>query len=228
MVKIGKVRIMELLEPEFFDTILNHNISVIENGPCGGLMIVDTGLPGYLDQIESYLKTWGYSLEDISDIVITHWHHDHAGNAMTIKRISDAKIYAHVDELENLENPPKYNIIYSDELGVSFSIFKKTMERINNLHYESVKVDVALKGGEELGGFKVIHVPGHTKGHIALFDGKYLIVGDAIRNVRNTLSPPLRIFSWNYDFAVNSFNYLVSLPYTVLIPYHGDITIKNL
>ncbi|AKA74564.1 MBL fold metallo-hydrolase [Saccharolobus solfataricus] len=227
MVKVGKVRIMELLEPEFFGTVLNHNISVIENGPCGGLMMIDTGLPGYLDQIESYLKAWGYSLEDISDIVITHWHHDHAGNAMAIKRISDAKIYAHVDELGDLENPPKYSTIYSDELGVSLPVFKRTMERINKLHYEPVKVDFALKGGEDLGGFRVIHVPGHTKGHIALFDGKCLVVGDAVRNVRNKLSPPLRIFSWNYELAVNSFNYLISLPYTVLIPFHGDIVIRN-
>ncbi|MEM3353850.1 MAG: MBL fold metallo-hydrolase, partial [Saccharolobus sp.] len=77
MVKVGKLRIMELLEPNFFGGVLNHNIVIIEKGPNGGLMMIDTGLPGYLEEISKFLRSWNFHIEDISDIVITHWHPDH-------------------------------------------------------------------------------------------------------------------------------------------------------
>ncbi len=166
MVRIGRIRVMELLEPDFFGSTLNHNIVVVERGPLGGLMMIDTGLPGSLDKIEAFLNAWGYKLEDISDIVVTHWHHDHAGNASEIKRLSGAKIYAHREEIPSLINPPNYEISFSEakeELKVSGKEFKETIERINGLKYQPVIVDVPLNGGETLSGFKVIHVPGHTK-----------------------------------------------------------------
>lgn len=103
MVKINnKIRIIELLEPDFFGTILNHNVVLIENGPSGGLMLVDTSLPENFENLEKYLKSWGYSISDISDIVITHAHPDHFGNAEKIRREAKAKIYAHELEEFNL------------------------------------------------------------------------------------------------------------------------------
>ncbi len=70
--------------------------------------MVDTSLPENLDNIESYLRSWGYSIEDISDIVITHFHPDHIGNAMEIKKRSKARIYAH--ELEDINYSFNFNI----------------------------------------------------------------------------------------------------------------------
>jgi glyoxylase-like metal-dependent hydrolase (beta-lactamase superfamily II) len=222
MVKISnEIRILELTEPNFFGTVLNHNLTVTK-GPGGGLMLIDTGLPGYLEQIERYLKSWGYSLEDISDIVLTHSHPDHAGNAEEIRKISKAKIYAH--ELEKFENK-KFPITYDqvkEEFNVSEEEFSSTIERINKLDYEIPTIDFKLKGGETIGNFKVIHVPGHTPGHIALYDGKVVIAGDSIRYYKG-LKPPLKFFCWDYEKALKSFKTLVSLPYSFFIPYHGEV-----
>ncbi|MCG3109947.1 Hydroxyacylglutathione hydrolase [Metallosphaera sp. J1] len=227
MVSLGRIRILELVEPGFFGGVLNHNVTVVERGPSGGLMMIDTSLPMNLERMELYLKAWGYSLEDVSDVVVTHWHHDHAGNASELRKLG-ARVYAHEDEVEYLANPPRYEIVYSDvkdELKVSEEEFKSTMERIDQLRYDPVTVDVPLKGGEILSGFRVIYVPGHTKGHIALFDGDYLVTGDAVRGV-GKLTPPLRFFSWNYSRALTSFQMLTSLPYSVIIPYHGEVFTK--
>lgn len=49
MVKLNRVRVIELVEPDFFGTTLNHNIVMVEGGPSGGIMMIDTGLPGYLE-----------------------------------------------------------------------------------------------------------------------------------------------------------------------------------
>ena len=224
MVSLGRIRILELVEPGFFGGVLNHNVVVVEKGPSGGLMMIDTSLPMNLERIELYLRAWGYSLEDVSDVVVTHWHHDHAGNASELRKLG-ARIYAHENEVEYLKSPPRYEIAYNDvndELKVSEEEFKSTVKRIAQLEYDPVTVDVPLKGGEVLSGFKVLHVPGHTRGHIALFDGKFLVTGDAVRGV-GKLTPPRRFFSWNYAEALNSFRILISLPYSVIIPYHGEV-----
>ncbi len=219
----SRVRIAELVERDFFGGFLNQNVVVIERGPNGGLMLVDTGLPELFEDLEAKLKSWGYSVEDVSDIVITHWHQDHAGNAERIRKIAKAKVYAH--ELEVLR-PRKFDVPYeviAEELKVPLDVVKRTMDRINGITYEEPQEVVRLRGGEELAGFRVIHVPGHTQGHIALFDGETLIVGDAVRGIKGDYTPPLKLFSWNYDLAVKSFERLMSLPYKFLIPYHGEI-----
>lgn len=226
MVKITKrVRIAELLEPDFFGTVLNHNVTVIENGPSGGLMLIDTSLPENYDALEKHLKSWGFSIADISDIVITHSHPDHFANAQRIKRESKAKVYAH--ELEEFRlDKVSFDEVKKALPNLNEREIEKTLERINNMKVEIPKVNVKLKGGENLAGFTVLHVPGHTKGHIALFGEGILITGDSIRNVDNKITPPLEFFCWDYEKAVNSFRYLLSLPYKILIPYHGELEIR--
>lgn len=52
-------------------------------------------------------------------------------------------------------------------------------------HGPGHKVDRAIKGGHELGGFKLIDVPGHSVGHVAFWresDG-VLILGDVLNNM---------------------------------------------
>ncbi|MCQ4366459.1 MAG: MBL fold metallo-hydrolase [Sulfolobales archaeon] len=219
----SRVRIAELVEPDFFGGFLNQNVVVIERGPNGGLMLVDTGLPELFEQLEARLRSWGFSIEDVSDVVITHWHQDHAGNAERIRREAKAKVYAH--ELEVLR-ARKFNVPYeaiAEELKVPLEVVKRTMDRINKVTYEEPKEVIRLRGGEDLAGFKVVHVPGHTEGHIALFDGETLIAGDAIRGIRGVYTPPLRLFSQDHERAISSFNRLMSLPYKLLIPFHGEV-----
>ena len=150
-------------------------------------------------------------------------HQDHAGNAERIRREAKAKVYAH--ELEVLR-ARKFDVPYeviAEELKKPLEVVERMMDRINNITYEEPREVTRLRGGEDLAGFKVIHVPGHTQGHIALFDGETLIVGDAVRGINGVYTPPLKLFSWNYDLAVKSFERLMSLPYKFLIPYHGEV-----
>ncbi|AOL15407.1 MBL fold metallo-hydrolase [Sulfolobus sp. A20] len=225
MVKLNDyVRVLELVEPNFFGRILNHNVVIIDKGPNGGLMMIDTSLPENLDNVEKYLGSWGFSIADVSDIVLTHFHPDHFANAMEIKKIAKAKIYAHELEELTILNDVNYNEV-KQEFNVSEEEFKLTMKRINSMHYKIPEIDVHLKGGEELGRFKVIHTPGHTKGHIVLYNKEVLIAGDAIRNY-NGLKPPIKFFSWNYEKAIEYFNYLLNLEYKYLVPYHGEVISK--
>lgn len=227
MVKINdRIRIIELLEPDFFGSVLNHNVIIVENGPSGGLMIIDTSLPQNFEVLENYLKSLGYSISDISDVVITHAHPDHFGNAERIRKEAKAKVYAHETEEFVVSGKIPFEEV-KKEFNISDEEIRKTIKRIESIKIDIPKVDVRLKGGEDLAGFRVIHTPGHTKGHIALFGEGLLITGDAVRNV-NGLKPPIRFFSWNYEKALETYQYLISLPYKILIPYHGELYFREL
>jgi len=94
------------------------------------------------------------STEDVSDVVITHWHQDHAGNAERIRREAKAKVYAH--ELEVLR-ARKFNVPYeaiAEELKVPLEVVKRTMDRINKVTYEEPKEVIRLWASQTRSTFR--------------------------------------------------------------------------
>ena len=73
-----------------------------------------------------------------------------------------------------------------------------------------------------LGGARVLHVPGHTRGSIALHlpTRRAVIVGDALQIIRGRLAPPSRFFSEDLALAQRSIQRLASLDVDVLIFSH--------
>lgn len=212
------LQVIKLKEKGFFGRELMHNVVVVTDED--GTTMVDTSLPENFDLLVRRLKEINLSLEDVSKIILTHSHPDHIGNAEEIRRTSHAKIYAHKEE--NFV-PHDFNLSYEEvnkEMPVSREEFYHTLSRINQIKLEVPRIDVKLRGGEEISGFKVLHTPGHTPGHIALFDGENLVTGDAVR-ADGDLLPPLSFFNWNNEMALKSFSFLTSLPYKRVIPYHG-------
>ena len=89
----------------------------------------------------------------------------------------------------------------------------------------TLKVDRALQDGDVLafaGGLQVIHAPGHTPGHIALFakERRTLFAGDALMNVGG-LRLPLSMTSHDMEQAKRSVRRLVELNFDIALPGHG-------
>ena len=123
-------------------------------------MLVDTGTGFNGEYLISQIEKHGVKKEDISLIVNTHCHFDHIGGNYLFE---DAEIAVHELDAISMKN--------KDDLGTSMNAF----ENQNNS-----RVDIELKDGDEVGGFKVIHTPGHTRGGICLWDGVNLISGDTV------------------------------------------------
>lgn len=72
-----------------------NNVYLLEGG--GRTALVDTGYdtPAIRSELEDGLADYGLGFEDVTDIFLTHWHHDHVGMAGTIQQASDATVYAH-------------------------------------------------------------------------------------------------------------------------------------
>lgn len=163
-----------------------------------GVILIDCGFsPADVPSIESAVEQLGRTPADIEAVVLTHSHKDHVGALAAMRERVPFRVIAH--ELE--------------------------ADRVTET--SGVPVDELVTNGSEIGGLRVIHVPGHTPGHIALYadEQRALFVGDAIFSGGGHLMPSPPYLAVDPDQAVASAELLARLPWTVdhLFPAHGDI-----
>jgi len=80
-----------------------------------------------------------------------------------------------------------------------------------------------LKDGDEVFGLQVIGTPGHTAGHIAIFDPSTgtLVAGDALRTTTDGLVGPDPQYSEDMTTAAASIKKLAALDVRTILPGHG-------
>ena len=167
-------------------------------------MLVDTGTGFNEEYLISQIEKHGVKREDISLVVNTHCHFDHIGGNHFFE---DAEIAVHELDAISIRN--------KDDLGTSINAF----ENPNNS-----RVDIDLKDGDEVRGFKVIHTPGHTGGGICLWDGVNLISGDTVFSHGGVGRTDIG-GDWN-DLKESVFK-LTKLDVVNLLPGHGPIVEGN-
>jgi len=140
-----------LVIPEY---IMDSNCYLI------GDMLVDTGTGTNKDYLVSQLEKYGVRIEDINLVVNTHCHFDHIGGNHFFE---NAEIAVHSLDAVSMRN--------KDTLGTMGNAF---------LDGDNSRVDIELEDGDKIGGFEVIHTPGHTSGGICLWDGVNLTSGDTV------------------------------------------------
>ena len=95
-------------------------------------------------------------------------------------------------------------------------------------HGPGHKVDRALNEGDEVAGFQVLHVPGHSAGHLAFWreSDRVLVAGDVL----NTMNPftmvrgvrePLDVFTPDPARNRESIKRLAALEPALLVVGHG-------
>ncbi len=127
-------------------------------------ILVDPGSFVTHQFLEEKLKERGLDVEDITDILLTHFHLDHAFNTVFFPR---ATIYLHE--------------AYKDK---DYSKFGMIVGKLYTMVLQSWKEVVTLKGGEKLFGVvEVFHTPWHAKEHVSFIIetenmGKIFFPGD--------------------------------------------------
>ena len=149
----------------------------------GSVTLVDTGLKRAPARIVAGLASIGKHPRDVTRIVLTHVHPDHAGGAAEMSRRAGAPVLVHGDDhgwarsgrIRGANDP-------STRMGRLFA-------RTGDAKIEAFEPGPALMDGQLLpvsGGVRVVHTPGHSPGHISLLiePSETLITGDALFNFR--------------------------------------------
>jgi len=181
------------------------------------LTLIDTGFRGTSAKIVDFVHSLGRSAEEISHIIVTHKHFDHAGSLAELRKLTTAKIALHRAEFHDTRKRPSPTPQSKGQRMRPFSALRSA------LSVKPEDIDIQLAGGELLGGLKVIHTPGHTPGSISLFSArkKLLIVGDALTKYGQTAGLPHRLVTSDRQQAIESVRELGQLDFDILCFGHG-------
>ena len=180
-----------------------------------GDVLVDAGARADTGRIIKQLKG-----RELSAHVLTHAHADHQGASKAVCEQFGVPFWVHEADVRAAEDP---------------EVMRGTMPKhpIPRLfwrlfHGPGRKVDRALREGDRIGDFEVLHVPGHSAGHIALWReaDRVLIAGDVIATIDQVglfpkLGEPKKFFTPDPARNRESIRRLAALRPSVVCVGHG-------
>jgi glyoxylase-like metal-dependent hydrolase (beta-lactamase superfamily II) len=161
-----------------------------------GWVLIDAGLPGSAQRIiEAAAERYGENARPAA-IVLTHGHPDHVGTLRTLTDRWDAPVYAHEQELPYLTGRRSYPPPDPAAGGGAMSLLSPLFPR-GPFNFED-RVRALPDDGSVPGmqGWRWIHTPGHSSGHVSLFReaDRTLIAGDAF--VTTKAESAMAVITW--------------------------------
>ena len=142
---------------------------------------VDAGFPTYGSRIRQIAER-RFGKVPPKAIVLTHGHFDHTGSIHNLLTTLDVPVYAHHAELPFLTGQASYPPPDPTVGGGGFMSWSSFVFAKKPIDLDS-RVRALPESGEipELPGWRFVHTPGHSPGHVALFreEDRLLIAGDA-------------------------------------------------
>lgn len=157
---------MQAAEIIFFErTFPSANMVLIKDEKP---LLIDTGFGSDIEETKNLIEQAGVKLTDLHLIVNTHYHSDHAGGNYHLQKYFGTEIATHCWEAHLINR--------SDRESGSAEYLDQPIEpyKVNRLLQDGDQIQTGEKR------FRVIHTPGHTLGHISLYDevDQVLITGD--------------------------------------------------
>lgn len=153
------------------------NVYLVDDGE---LTLVDAGVPGDAKEIRMGIRALGHAVADVDRVLLTHYDYDHVGALSSLGL--NAPVHAGEPDatyVTGAASPPLFNR-------------KGFMQRVlgRNLDHPDL-TSLPVSDGEEIGGFRAYHTPGHTSGHtVYLHEGfDIAFLGDCVREAESTLQP---------------------------------------
>jgi glyoxylase-like metal-dependent hydrolase (beta-lactamase superfamily II) len=151
----------------------------------GGKILVDTGLglPGIEERWAAILEQTGAP----DRIVVTHFHPDHVGAAAVVAELTGAPVYQGELDYEYCRRawtPEAAERSWEHLLEHGMPVEEADDVRFHQeqltafVHY--AEDPEPLTPGETIGGWTVLHLPGHADGHLALLRDDMLLAGDTL------------------------------------------------
>lgn len=199
-----------------------------------GLTLVDAGMPGNAETILAAIRDIGREPSELRHIVLTHSDPDHSGSAAQLKDLTGALVAIHEQDAPALAGKRRKRtdgtgavpMRSSNMARVGHNLAMRFVFKLSGRFrdFKPVDADILLKDGDTISGLRVMHVPGHTRGSIALYreDG-VVFSGDALLgDSAGRVQPPTEALALNPARALASADMIESLGFTTLLPGHGQ------
>lgn len=168
---IDYIDLQFLGKPEIIATAVLH-------GPRG-LALIDPGPSTTLENLTRALRRKGFEVADITQLLLTHIHLDHAGASGSLVKLNPSiEVYVHERGAPHMINPERLlasaSRLYGEDMGPFWGEFLAVpAARIREL----AGGETIVAGGREL---DVAYTPGHASHHVSYFDrsSRVAFVGD--------------------------------------------------
>jgi len=122
---------------------------------AGELILIDAGAGESFDKLVDNISWLGFAPEDLHSIIVTHAHIDHMGGLAPFQQRYGVSIIAHTLDAPAIESG----------VGIGTEFY--------GVSYVPCRVDLKLDTDSSLKfskyEIKVVHIPGHTTGSIAVY-----------------------------------------------------------
>jgi glyoxylase-like metal-dependent hydrolase (beta-lactamase superfamily II) len=205
------------------------NSYLVEEG--GLITIIDAGLPGYWRDLPAELAAMGRSLDDVQAVVLTHGDTDHIGFAERLRRERGVPVYVHELDAGRARGEVKKPMSGWGPVKIGPLLgFLAYGARRGALRITYLTEVETFTGGATLdlpGSPRIIHLPGHTPGSVAIHVPSVdaVFMGDAF-TTRSVLTgeagPRLAPFTLDLAQAKASLVKLDAIDASWVLPGHGE------
>lgn len=168
-------RIVRLPTPTGYDFGDINSYAILPESGSDQLVLIDTGVgrkqcwQGLVDGLAQF----GYGIEDVSLLLLTHGHADHFGQGARIKEVSGCEVWAHeaIGASVNRYLPGEAQIVHEKAFFRTLGLNDEMYDRAYNYRehvkkiYQPCPLDRYLSDGDiiPVEGFELeaVHTPGH-------------------------------------------------------------------
>jgi hydroxyacylglutathione hydrolase len=184
------------------------NVYLIED------VLIDTGTrlgaAGLLEQLANV---------SLSQVALTHCHPDHQGAVRRICEERGIGLACHEADVASMEGRARM-----EPANIATKLVQLAFAG------PAYPVQQILHDGDEIAGFRVIHTPGHTTGHVMFFreSDRVAIMGDVLNNVNPLtgkvgLAEPPAVFTQDREENRRSIRKLAQLRPSLVCFGHGPV-----
>nr|WP_157457681.1 MBL fold metallo-hydrolase [Deinococcus arboris] len=175
-----------------------------------GRLLVDSGAAWYAPAFAGLLRAFAPDA-----LLLTHAHVDHAGSAFLAAR-TGVPVLAHP-----LEHPGLLGQVHD----LPYPARRPELGRVISRLHPKVPA-AALRAtlpGEDVLGWEVVHLPGHTAGQIGVRRGDTLIAADAVVGAPDGAHLPRAAYNHDHNQALATLKRIAAMDTSVIWPGHGGV-----